>query len=80
MTLMNISRGYHSSVTSLTSLWSRASHIIASDEYLGDAMNNVMTEILTKSLHHDISPLGRCVTNYITCLYHNLSISSKSAS
>ncbi len=40
-------RGYHSSVTSLTSLWSRASHIIASDEYLGDAMNEVMTEMLS---------------------------------
>ncbi len=47
-------RGYHSSVTSLTSLWSRASHIIASDEDLGDASNEVMTEILTESLHHDI--------------------------
>ena len=47
-------RGYHCSVTSLTSLWSRASHIIASDEDLGDAMNVVMTQILTKILHHDV--------------------------
>ncbi len=44
----------HSSVTSLTSLWSRASHIIASDEDLGDAMNEVICDILTKCLHHDI--------------------------
>ena len=43
-----VTRGYHSSVTSLTSLWSRASHIIASDEYLGDAWNEVMTEIELK--------------------------------
>ena len=48
MLYMYISRGYHSSVTSLTSLWSRASHIIASDEDLGDAINEVMTEILTQ--------------------------------
>ncbi len=51
-------RGYHSSVTSLTSLSCRARHIIPSDEYLGDAMNEVMTEILTKRLHHDISSLA----------------------
>ena len=31
-----------------------ASHIIASDEDLGDAMNEIVTEILTRSLHHDI--------------------------
>ena len=47
-------RGYHSSVTSLTSLLARASHIIASDEDLGDVINEVMTEILTESLHRDI--------------------------
>ena len=54
-------RGYHSSVTSLISLWSRASHIIASDEDLGDAMNDVITEILTKSLHHIMA--GKTILN-----------------
>ena len=49
-----VPRGYHSSVTSLTSLWSMASHIIAKDEDLGDATNEAMTEILIKILHHDI--------------------------
>ena len=62
-----MARGYHSSVTSLTSLSCRAGHIFPSDEYLGgamnevmpgDAMNEVMTEILTKRLHHDISSLA----------------------
>ncbi len=68
---LSFARGYHSSVTSLTSLSCRARHIFSSDEYLGDAMNEAMTEILTKRLHHDISSLAWCVTSYMLAQRHS---------
>ncbi len=46
--------GSQGALTPLLPPWPAYVQGPASDEDLGDAMNEVMTEILTKSFHHDI--------------------------